>query len=220
MSETTQNTPLSAFTQVKEAAAQLRSGLHVANAEIASLEGEIAALPNMRPPFEDLKTAMLDLAKATGERHAAQFRLNIIEHATGRKFIDAVSQGEIGKPMQLGRLERAINDGYGGEAMPIFIQARVHAPVELPLFALFFDMIKGELEKAMLDITPEDFGYNKVSQNEIGPSRAEMRRLIDEKKARIEVVKRNRENLISQLSQLGIPIRWKDGVPVEMAATL
>lgn len=104
--------------------------------------------------------------------------------------------------------------------MPQFVQANARAPVELPLFALFFDAIKGELEKTMLGITPGDFGYDKVSPDEVGPTRAEMRRLIDEKTGQIQELKASRQNLIAQLTQLGIPITWKNGIPVEMAATL
>lgn len=200
-------TARAAFNQVKATVASLRNQLNGVDEEISLLQEEIETLPKKRPPFDDLKAGLLDIMKKSGERHAEKYwRSAVIKFATGGAYSRAVQEGELGKPIPLGRLENALHcdDIYNGETFPRFINPNVNTAFELPLYALFFDIIKPAFESVMQDITPEELGYTKIQKSEIGPTRAEMRRLIAEKRTRIDELKEVRKTLVEKLAELGV----------------
>lgn len=208
--------PADAYAVVKNAVDKLRAELSDTGHRITLLESEIEALPKMRVPFEDLKAGLIDLYEVAGRRYAAGvFRGAIVAHATGRNYLHAIGQREIGKPITLGRLVEAIEVGNASdpETVPRFlVNGNAHGLDGL-IGALFMDTARAALLEAMRDITPEEFGYSSIDAAEIGPTRVEMARMIDERKAEIEVLKAKEAGLVQKLVQLGITIRYSNGRP-------
>ncbi len=203
---------LSAFKQVKQTVDDLQKELHDTSEAITTLEAEMIALPKLRAPFEDLKQGVLDLVGAAGERYANQhFKAQIISFATGGMMDNAgvnwlSEYDEVGRPLRLGTLDGAVNGTRSKEARAQFITPAKPVFDDLALYALFGDAVKAALTAAMQDMTPDDFGYSKINPDEIGPTRAELNRILGSKQAEIEALSARKKELLTLLGELGVKV--------------
>ncbi|MDP2787167.1 MAG: hypothetical protein Q8O79_03710 [Pseudomonadota bacterium] len=62
------------------------------------------------------------------------------------------------------------------------------------------------LAEVLETITPEELGYSKIKHESIGPTRAEMRRIIADKQSQVAALIEHEGEIVYQLQELGINV--------------
>jgi len=198
---------LTAYEQVKQAVDELKTEYSQAKAAIAKIEANMAALPKMRAPFEDLKQGILELIDAAGQRYVSEdIAPALISFATGGMSGSAGRQEDYGKPLTLEMLEGAVDGSKAAASRAQLVQPQKHQFNDMALYAVCADSLKGVLSKVLETITPKDFGYDTIHPDKVGPTRAEMRRQLAEWESQRDKLKARQDEIRSQLGKLGVSV--------------
>jgi hypothetical protein len=190
--------------QVKSAHAGLKKDLELTNNEIKRLENENAALPQLTASFEDIKQGILDLIDEAGERYLqGTIKAQLITFATGGLSGMRLRE-KPQSPLTLGELDGAVNGTLWPEARAQLITPMKGQFDDLALYAVFGDALKANLTKALETLTPTDFGFGFVRQDQIGPTRSEMNARIAENNQEITRLKAHRASIQQELSKFGL----------------
>lgn len=198
---------VAAFDKVKQAVDALRSEYGQIDEAIAKLETDMAALPQMRVPFEDMKQGILELIDTAGKRYAEEhIKPALMRFATGGMGSLGSGVNEYGKPLTLAALEGAVRGSLFPEARAQLVHPDKNQFDDLAFYALCADAVKATLSRLLDSITPDDFGYLTIHPDKIGPTRSEMRRRMADWQQQLEDLKARRVDILSQLAQLGVNV--------------
>jgi len=202
-----QSDAVAAFDQVKQAVASLRHEYHQTGEAVAKLEADMATLPQMRAPFEDVKRGILELIDTAGQRYTDEhIKPALMRFATNYMSSGGGDLKEHGKPLTLAALDGAVSGTRFPEARAQLVHPDKYQFDDLAFYALCADAVKVALARVLDGITPEELGYSTVHSDKIGPSRAEMRRQLAEWQQQLDALKARRADIRSQLAQLGVNI--------------
>jgi hypothetical protein len=210
----TKTTPPADFDEAAAAHAKVRATVDALRAEydaacldIDATEKELAALPLLTVPFDDMKTAVLDFVETSGKRYADdKIRMSVARFVTGEAGGSSRNADLFGKPLCYCDIEGAISglDGAMSWAQ-LFTTTRGEYDDRI-LYFCFADLVKAALAKVMDEMTPEEFGYGKIHPSKIGTPRAERRAMIESLQSRLEALRAKRGELAGKLGALGHPV--------------
>lgn len=207
MNTTPQIDAIAAFDQVKQAVAALRHEYRQAGEAVAKLEADMATLPQMRAPFDDMKRGIVELIDTAGQRYTDDhIKPALMRFATNGMGSISRSNEESGKPLTLAALDGAVSGSRFPEARAQLVHPDKSQFDDLVFYALCADAVKAALVRVLDNITPEEFGYNTVHPDKIGPTRAEMFRQLDQWQQQLDALKARRADIRSQLAQLGVNV--------------
>lgn len=203
----------SAYEQVKKTGDALKADYVRTCNEINAAETELEALPLAPVPFEDMKAAILDFVDASGERHAAKLRTFIADFANGKT---AWGQGEgsevsvdlrdVGKPLRFYVLQGAILGKGANAPHARILTGGIAGLVDRAFFYFCAELIREGLQKTMDRMTPEEFGYDKVREKDIGTPRHERVAAIAALEERLAELRNRKEELVGKILTLGFEI--------------
>lgn len=197
------NAVANALRQVEKAHIEITGEIKQIDQAIAELENENTSLPKLFAPFDDLKQGILDLIDSAGERwRREKIRAQLISFSTGMMGGIRGHNQDYGNPLTLRDLDGAVNGVLWPEARAQFLSGGGGGNSDdLSMYAVFGDAIKATLSKVMETITPEEFGYGKITKDNIGPTRAEMHGRITANNQEIDRLKARRKVLQQELSK-------------------
>jgi len=200
---------IDAFNQVKSTVAALRDEYDTICADISAKEKHLAELPNMPVPVADFKAAILDLVDARGKNYINEFvKPSITAFATHMMGGSGTDIGVMGYPLNFIELESAI-DGTGGALSyaQLITQMSKAQFNDIALYAFCGELVKAGLTVAMETMSDEDFGYDKITQAQIGSDRATRRAAIQATREQLAALTERKEAVRSSLRQLGVEVK-------------
>lgn len=202
-----------AYEQVKKTGDALKADYAQTCKEIDAAETELEALPLAPVPFEDMKAAILDFVDASGERHAAKLRTFIADFANGRTGWGGGSGGvgmvdlhDIGKPLRFAILQEAILGNSSAASDARILTGGIAGLVDRAFYYFCAELIREGLQKTLDRMTPEEFGYDKVREKDIGTPRHERVAAIATLEARLVELRSRKEELAGKILTLGFDI--------------
>lgn len=198
------------YAKVQETAAVLRAEYDQVCAEIVSTETELKELPLAYVPVEDLKAGILEFIEASGGRYGAtSVRAAISNFAKGyMRGLDA-DQDAFGKPLRFNDIEGAISGAHASMGWAQILHPDKSQFNDQVLYCFIADLVKEGLRRIMKDMTPEEFGYERIPPGMVGTDRATRRAEIEERRQRLADLIGRRDDLRRKLSALGFPVRGK-----------
>lgn len=200
---------IDAFNQVKNTVAALQAEYADVCANIEATEKQLAELPLLPVPVADLKTAILDFVDARGQDYLGEFvKSSIKDFATNAMGGSGVAANLMGSPLRFKELESACSGNNGAisnaQLITQFGGGRFN---DLALYAFFGDLVKAGLSNVMATMTDEDFGYAKLTPEQIGTDRATRRLAIQAAQDQLVALREIKATLASSLRQLGITVK-------------
>jgi len=199
---------ITAFDQVKNAVSALRTEYKSVCANIVAIEKQIAELPLLPVPIEDLKAAVLDFVDARGQDYLEEDVKNSIKNfATNMMCGSGIEQNLMGKPIRFKELEMARTGNNGAMSVAQLITQFGKGQFnDLALYAFFSELVKAGLSNVMATMTDGDFGYSGLSPVQIGTDRATRRAAIQSAQERLAALLASKVKIADSLRQLGISV--------------
>ena len=194
---------ISAYENIKLLKQTLKTENEAIELEIAKAKEELAWLQKAYLPLQDLKDGIMEILSFGAQNYEMEFiRLGIAGLATNQSW--ATKSEEYGIPMTY----RTIEDAMSGK-LTDYTACQILTPIkdqfdDRVFFSLFFKILEPTIRGIMEKMTPEEFGYNLISSNEIGPGlkeRREMIRVIKEKIQELELKKGANVQKLTALSR-------------------
>lgn len=207
--DTTFSEAAAAHAKVRAAIEGMRADYAATNTEIASVEAELDALPKLAIPFDDMKAAILEFVTESGKRHTHErVRGAIAKFATHYNAGVSFDPATLGKPLSYGELEAAINgDTSAASYTHTHLLTGGYAAVyDQSLFTVAGDLARLALAAVMEDMTPDEFGYDRIDQNKIGTPRAERRQRLEALRAQLALLIEKKASLAKKLRELGFSV--------------
>lgn len=196
-----------AIAKVREMTAALRGEHDALCSDITATEAELDRQMNAYLPPEELKGAILEMVKASGDRYAAALRSAIADfarHRLGDSPYVPIPVRQSGKPMTYAAVEIAITgERMDYQRLTLLSRGKVPAPPDALLVLLFGDALCARLREVMADISPNDLGYAQIDDKDIGCGMTERRALILKLGARLEELRGRRDDVRGKLTSLG-----------------
>lgn len=179
MTDSYQNT-VAALESVKAGKQALKIEYDVICEEITKAQNELDWLQTSYLPLQDLKEGIIQLLCASGQKYGmSSIRPGIKDLATNAKFGAGFPVEEYGKPMTYANIEKAINGDWGQFALcQIFTPDKSIFFDDRAFLGLLFKTIEPVVRNIMEKMSPQEFGYTKIKESEIGPGLEERRHMI------------------------------------------
>ena len=200
---------IDAFNQVKNTVAALQAEYEAVCANIVATEKRLVELPLLAVPVDDLKAAILDFVDARGQDYLDEYVKNSIkDFATNMMSGSGVDQKLVGLPLRFKELESACTGNNGAISVAQLITQFGKGQFnDLALYAFFGDLVKAGLSNVMATMTDADFGYAKLTPEQIGTDRAARRLAIQTAHDQLAALRESKASLASNLRQLGITVK-------------
>lgn len=201
-----------AYEKVTSAITQLRLEYGSVCADIVTTEEALKAAQLAYLPFDDLKAGILDFIDASGMRYAEErIRSAISDFARNRLSSNQNNAALTDKPMRFCDLERCIagHDGAGGWAQILTPEKNMFNDQVLYYFAA--KLVKDGLSKLMADMPAVAFGYDRISEVEIGSDRVTRRKNIASMNTKLSDLREQRQALEAKLETLGVKAPVQSG---------
>jgi len=192
-----------AFAQVQTTVNQLRTEYASVCAQIADTQNQLTAAPLAYVPLADLQAGILDFIDASGLQYAQNEIIGTISsfaqnYMTGNTNNPALN----GKPLRFCDIESAVN-GAG------FVQLLTPYKTvfnDQALYYFFGQLVKQGLSALMAEMSPEAFGYGKVTPDQIGSDRVTRRAAIVALNTQLSALQAQKADLAAKLIALGVRI--------------
>lgn len=200
---------IDAFNQVKTTVTTLQAEYEAVCANIVATEKQLAELPLLAVPVDDLKAAILDFVDARGQDYLAEsVKSSIKDFATHVMSGSSVDQKLMGLPLIFKELESACSGNNGAISVAQLITQLGKGQFnDLALYAFFGDLVKAGLSNVMATMTDADFGYDRLTPEQIGTDRATRRHAIQAAQDQLAALRESKATLASSLRQLGITVK-------------
>lgn len=180
MTDSYQNT-VAALESVKAGKRVLKIEYDAICEEITKAQNELNWLQTSYLPLKDLKEGIIQLLLCAGGQkyEMSSIRSGIADLATNAKCGVGFPIEEYGKPMTYANIEKAINGDLGQ-----FTLCQIFTPDKSIFFddraflGLLFKTIEPAVRNIMEKMSPQEFGYTKIKESEIGPGLEERRHMI------------------------------------------
>lgn len=200
---------IDAFNQVKSTIDTLRTEYDTVCANIIATEKQLAELPLLPVPVADLKAAILDFVDARGQDYLTEsVKGSINNFATNAICGSTVETKLMGTPLRFKELESACSGNNGAisnaQLITQFCKGQFN---DLALYAFFGDLVKAGLTNVMATMTDADFGYDRLTPEQIGTDRATRRAAIQAAQEQLATLRANKAALADSLRQLGVSVK-------------
>lgn len=193
--------------KTREVVGALRGEHNALRREISDTEAEIERQKRLCLPFADMKSAIVEMLAATGQRFESSIRAAVADlarHKLGNPDSVPLPDRLSGKPMTFAAVETIIAGELACyEHINLLRAGRGPGVFDAPLFFLFGEAIAARLRAIMDGMTPEEFGYDKLNSNEIGCGLQERRSLIPALEERLADLISRRDEVSRKLVSLG-----------------
>ena len=203
MTDSYQNT-VSALESVRASRQALKTEYDAICEEITKAQNELGWLQTSYLPFQDLKEGIIQLLCAAGQKYEmSSIRSGIADLATGAKCGVGFPIEEYGKPMTYANIEKAISGDIGH-----FTLCQIFTPDKSIFFddraflGLLFKTIEPAVRNIMEKMSPQEFGYTKINESEIGPGLEERRHMIADIAAKLLDLDKKKRNLSDKIMAL------------------
>lgn len=173
--------------------------------EITRAQDELAWLQTSYLPLQDLKESIIQFLCRAGQNYQmGSIRSAIKDLATNGKWGLEYPAEEYGMPMKYRTFEKAL-DG----SIPSFMACQIFTPDKSIFFddrvflGLLFKFIEPTIRGIMEKMQPEEFGYDRVRADEIGPGLEERNQMIQDIKAKIKALEEKKATNAEKLRALG-----------------
>lgn len=174
--------------------------------EITKAQDELAWLQTSYLPLQDFKEGIIQFLSCSGQNYGmGSIRPTISNLATNLMWGIGFPQECFGLPMKFKDLEKAI-----AGSLPQFPACQIFTPDKSMFFddraflALLFKVIEPTIREIMERMQPEEFGYGRINQSEIGPGLEERRQMITDVAAKILDLDKKKSIVIEKLGALEI----------------
>ena len=179
---------VSAYENVKILKQTLKTENEAIDQEIAEAKNKLEWLQRSYLPFQDFKESIIEFLRKSGQNYLEKMiRPAITDLAVNHKWGVGFPPEKFGIPMDFQIIQKAIN-----EDLPQFMACQIFTPVKSTFFddraflALLFNMIEPTLRNILEKMSPEEFGYNRITPNEIGPGLEDRAKMIQMIKVKIQ----------------------------------
>lgn len=192
---------ISAYENIKILKQTLKSENEAIDAEIAEAKKELDWLQTSYLPLNDLKESIIEILFRGSEDYEAEaIRPGLAALATNTLWGSMV--GEYGNPLRFETIEKTLSGGLGVfSACQIFTMNKTQIDDRVFL-ALLFKAIEPTIRSIMEKMTPAEFGYGGIRENEIGPGLKERREMIQSIKEKIQELEHKKGENVQKLHAL------------------
>jgi hypothetical protein len=150
-----------------------------------------------------LKEAIIQLLNVSGQNYEmTSIRPAIRDLATNMKWGVGFPTEEFGKPITYKNFEKAISENILFQVSQIFTPDKSIFFDDGAFLALLFKTIEPVIRSIMEKMTPEEFGYGRISPSEIGPGLKERREMIQSIKEKIQELEHKKGTNVQKLHAL------------------
>jgi hypothetical protein len=193
---------VSAYQNVRAAKKALEADNKSIGEEITKAQDELAWLQNSYLSLPDLKECIIQFLCRAGQDYQMKIPPAIKELATNGGWGVGFPIEEYGMPLKYRTIEKALDGELGS-----FVSYQIFTPDKSIYFddrvflGLLFKLIEPTIRSIMEEMQPEQFGYGRITANQIGPALEERKQMIQDIKAKIKVLEEkkaaNAEKLIT-----------------------
>jgi hypothetical protein len=203
----TQAEAIAAFEEVKQAIQALRDEYDSVRQDIAATQARLAVLPNQYLPLDDLKAAILDYVDQRGSAYAEEsVRSRLSDFAThGMSGLSGAVEA-MGLPLNYQEISRAMA-GQGGPYWAQLLTSGDDGIKDASFYYFFGDLVKAGLAKILDVMSPSEFGYNRISPDQIGSDRATRETELATLTATLAAQEAHREEVVAKLAELGVRVQ-------------
>jgi len=200
---------IDAFNQVKTTIDTLQTEYAAVCVGITATEKQLSELPLLPVPVSDLKAAILDFVDASGGGYLSeQVKPAIIDFATSRMGGSSVKNEEVGRPLSYKALLSAAIPSSGAlSRAQLLTYSEKHQFNDLVLYAFFGALVKTGLSAVMDTMSDAEFGYARLTPDQIGTDRATRSAAIQAAQEQLTTLHAKKAALADSLRQLGVSVK-------------
>lgn len=195
---------LSSIENINAVKTKLKKQLEEIMIAIESAQIKLSWLQNSYLPIDDLKESIIQFLAAKGQEYQSEIIRPAISDLALNNLWGSSGMGRFGLTLTYQEIEDAIEGiKVGFSACQIISPNKSYHFDDRAFFGLLFVQIEPVLRNIIGNMKPEEFGYDKITAEEIGPGLEERREMIRETAQEILALEQGKATVISKLESLG-----------------
>ncbi len=184
---------------------KLKTDIENINYQIATAKDKLEWLQNSYLPLQDFKESIIEFLSQSGQSYLGKMiRPAITELAVNRKWGLGFPPEKFGTPMNYQIVQKAINAD-----LPQFMACQIFTPDKSIFFddraflAFLFNVIEPTLRNTLEKMSPQEFGYDRIKPDQIGPGLEERIKMIQDTEDELKALEQNKADIAEKIRALG-----------------
>lgn len=195
---------LSAIENINGVKTKLKKQLEEIMIAIEAAQKKLSWLQDSYLPIDDLKESIIQFLAAKGQEYQSEIIRPAISNLALNNLWGSSGMKRFGLTLTYQEIEDAIEGiKVGFSACQIISPNKIYHFDDRAFFGLLFVQIEPVLRQIIGNMKPAEFGYDKITAEEIGPGLEERREMIRETAQEILALEQGKATVISKLESLG-----------------